>query len=120
VEYAAAFDIEPAPETEDWLLDLGDLRGSAAASLNGVPIGTAWTAPFRLRVPPGILEARNTLRLRVLVVEANRIIDLERCGVPWRKFFFVNRDYGSFDASSWTPLPVGLAGPVLLKSRNPA
>ncbi|OHD72251.1 MAG: hypothetical protein A2177_09520 [Spirochaetes bacterium RBG_13_68_11] len=68
-------------------------------------------------MPRGILAARNTLRLRVLVVEANRIIDLERRGVPWRKFFFVNRDYGEFDASSWTPLPVGLAGPVVLTSR---
>ena len=112
VEYEAAFDIDPAPTAEDWLLDLGDLRGSASASLNGIPIGTAWTAPYRLRVPRGILAARNTLRLRVLVVEANRIIDLERRGVPWRKFFFVNRDYGSFDASSREPLPVGLLGPV--------
>jgi hypothetical protein len=114
VEYEAAFDIDPAPTAEDWLLDLGDLRGSAAASLNGVPIGTAWTAPYHLQVPRGILAARNTLRLRVLVVEANRIIDLERHDIPWRKFFFVNRDYGEFEASSREPLPVGLLGPVRL------
>ena len=49
--------------------------------------------------PDGILAARTTLRLRVLVVEANRIIDLDRRGVPWRKFFFVNREYREFDAS---------------------
>jgi hypothetical protein len=116
VEYEAAFDTEPSAAGEDWLLDLGDLRGSAAAKVNGVPIGTAWTAPYRLRVPRGILSVRNTLRLRVLVVEANRIIDLERRNVPWRKFFFVNRDYERFDTSSWTPLPVGLLGPVVLRS----
>ncbi len=75
---------------------------------------TAWTAPYRLRVRQGVLSTRNTLRLRVLVVEANRIIDLDRRGVPWRKFFFVNRDYGTFDASPWTPFPVGLLGPVRL------
>ena len=117
VEYAAAFDANPSAVDKAWLLDLGDLRGSAAACVNGVPIGTAWTAPFRLRVPRGILAARNTLRLRVLVVEANRIIDLERRGVAWRKFFFVNRDYGGFDTSSWVPLPVGLLGPVTLVER---
>jgi hypothetical protein len=116
VEYQAAFDLEPSATAEDWMLDLGDLRGSAAARLNDVPIGTAWTAPYRLRVPAGILAGRNILRLRALAVEANRIIDLERRGVPWRKFFFVNRDYGEFDASSWTPLPVGLLGPVRLVS----
>jgi hypothetical protein len=117
VEYEAALDIEPAPGAEDWMLDLGDLCGSAAASLNGVPIGTAWTSPYVLRVPRGILATRNSLRLRVHVVEANRIIDMARRGVSWRKFFFVNRDYKEFDASSWTPLPVGLLGPVALRSR---
>lgn len=116
VAYEAEFGVEPPTDGEEWRLDLGDLRGSASAVLNGVPIGTAWTAPYRIRVPRGVLEARNTLRLRVLVVEANRIIDLDRRGVPWRRFFFVNRDYRDFDASSWTPLPVGLLGPVRISS----
>ncbi len=119
VEYETGFGVDPDPDDDGtcWQLDLGDLRGSAAAILNGVPIGTAWTGPYRLRVPRGILSARNTLRLLVLAVEANRIIDLDRRGVPWRKFFFVNRDYEEFDASSWTPVPVGLLGPVKLASR---
>lgn len=121
VEYETEFEMDPSTSKPPvaggaWQLDLGDLRGSASAILNGVPIGTAWTAPHRLRVPEGILAARNTLRLRVLVVEANRIIDLDRRGVPWRKFFFVNREYREFDASAWTPVPVGVLGPVRLVS----
>jgi hypothetical protein len=116
VEYETEIDLGTEPGDPDWQLDLGDLRGSASASVNGIPIGTAWTAPYRLAVPRGVLERRSTLRLRVLAVEANRIIDLDRRGVPWRKFFFVNREYEAFDASSWTPLPVGLLGPVTLSS----
>ncbi len=117
VDYTTEIDLAAEPGEEDWLLDLGDLDGSAAASVDGIPIGTAWTAPYRLAVPRGVLARHVTLRLRVLAVEANRIIDLDRRGVPWRKFFFVNRDYETFDASSWTPLPVGLLGPVTLSSR---
>jgi len=116
VEYEAGFDLEPSAFDADWQLDLGELRGSATVRLNGVPIGTAWTAPYRLRVPRGILAPANTLRMRVLVVEANRIIDLEHRGIRWKKFFFVNRDYREFDASAWTPLPVGLLGPVRVVS----
>ena len=41
----------------------------------------------------------------------------DRRGVRWRKYFFVSRDYEPFDASGWTPLPVGLLGPVTFASR---
>jgi hypothetical protein len=116
VEYETGIDLGEEPGDADWMLELGDLRGSASASIDGIPIGTAWTAPYRLAVPRGVLGRRATLRLRVLAVEANRIIDLDRRGVPWRNFFFVNREYEAFDASSWTPLPVGLLGPVTLSS----
>jgi hypothetical protein len=116
VEYTAEVDLGGDPGDGSWVFDLGDLRGSASVAINGIPIGTAWTAPYRLAVPRGVLGRRATLRLRVLAVEANRVIDLDRRGVPWRKFFFVNRDYEPFDASGWTPLPVGLLGPVSLAS----
>lgn len=116
VEYETEIDLGAEPGDAGWLLDLGDLRGSASASIDGIPIGTAWTSPYRLDVPRGVLGRRSILRLRVLAVEANRIIDLDRRGVRWRKFFFVNREYEAFDASSWTPLHVGLLGPVTLSS----
>jgi hypothetical protein len=45
---------------------------------------------------------------------ANRLADLDRRKVAWRKFFFVNIEYKPFDASGWTPLPSGLLGPVSL------
>ena len=48
---------------------------------------------------------------------ANRIIDLERRGVEWKRFNDINvvgTDYEPFDASGWTPMPSGLLGPVRL------
>ena len=55
---------------------------------------------------------KNTLRINVRNLMANRIIGLDRSKTQWRKFFFVNIDYESFDASDWQPLPSGLLGPV--------
>ncbi len=45
---------------------------------------------------------------------ANRLTDLDRRKVAWRKFFLVNIQYQPFDASDWEPLPSGLLGPVQL------
>jgi hypothetical protein len=52
---------------------------------------------------------------------ANRIADMDRRNVPWKKFYNVNfparlaanrGTNGLFDASKWQPLPSGLIGPV--------
>jgi hypothetical protein len=53
----------------------------------------------------------------------NRIIDMDRRHVPWKKFYNTNfpahdRAHrgtdGLFDASQWTPVHEGLLGPVTL------
>jgi hypothetical protein len=53
----------------------------------------------------------------------NRIADLDRRKVFWKKFYNVNfpsrlrenrGPNGLFDASGWTPQPSGLEGPVTL------
>ena len=59
---------------------------------------------------------------------ANRVADLDRRGVPWKKFYNVNmparrpenRDaHGLFSAAKWTPRPSGLLGPVTLTPLSP-
>jgi hypothetical protein len=54
---------------------------------------------------------------------ANRIADLDRRGVQWKKFYNTNFPArlaanrgpdGLFSAAKWAPLPSGLAGPVTL------
>ncbi len=55
---------------------------------------------------------------------ANRIADLDRRGVPWKKFYNVNFPArrtenrgpdGLFSAARWEPLDSGLLGPVTLQ-----
>ena len=60
---------------------------------------------------------RNVLALEVTNLAANRIRDLDRRKVEWKKFHeinFVNIFYQPFDAAAWPLQPSGLLGPVRL------
>jgi hypothetical protein len=99
-------------------LHLGDVRESARVTLNGQGLGTAWSVPFRLDVPAGVLQRTNELEIEVTNLDANRIAALDRSGEPWKTFYdinFVDIQYHTFDASTWLPVPSGLLGPVTLQ-----
>jgi len=106
---------------ESWWLDLGEVADSATVWLNGERLGTALRAPFR--VPVEDLDATdNTLRVEVTNRAANRVRDLDRRGVDWKRFGDINlvgRDYEPFDAADWDVRPAGLLGPVELVPRDP-
>lgn len=91
--------------------------------LNGRDLGTLIGPGFRVTLDPASLAATNTLDVRVTNLTANRIADLDRRGVPWKKFYNVNMPSlllanrgpdGLFTAANWAPLPSGLLGPVTL------
>jgi hypothetical protein len=109
---------EASPDRADaWRLALGDVRESAHVSLNGEDLGRAWAHPFRVPVGDALRDGTNRLTIEVTNLMANRIIDLERRDVEWKRFYdinFVGTDYEPFDASGWTPMPSGLLGPVRL------
>jgi hypothetical protein len=98
------------------LIDLGDVRESARVTINGKYIGTVWSVPFRLTIPEGVLqEENNRIAIEVRNLSFNRVIDLDKRGVPWKKFHdinFVNIQYQPYDASRADPMPSGLLGPV--------
>jgi hypothetical protein len=107
----------PSAAASDWLLDLGDVRESARVSLNGRSLGTLWTRPFRLRLGAALRPGANRLEVEVTNLAANRVRDLDRRGVAWKRFKdinVVNADYKPFDASGWPLADSGLLGPVTL------
>ena len=94
---------------------------SAHVVLNGRDLGTFIGPWFRVDVPADALRDRNVLQVEVSNLMANRIADLDRRGVPWKKFYNTNfpprlaanrGEDGLFSAAKWTPLPSGLLGPV--------
>lgn len=115
--YAVEFELPPG-DHDGWMLDLGDVRESAAFRLNGHRVGTVWSIPFRASVGDYLREGKNLLEIDVTNLSANRIRDLDRRGVPWRIFHdinFVTHDYKIFNASRWPLMESGLLGPVLLQ-----
>ena len=90
-------------------LDLGTVGDIAEVSVNGVPVGTAWTAPFEIDVGRAVHAGRNRLKVHVADLWVNRLIgDRQPGGAPIA--FTAGPTYRS-DA----PLrPSGLIGPVVL------
>jgi hypothetical protein len=114
---------KPAGEAEAYLLDLGEVHETAEVRLNGESLATLFTAPYCVRIPAAKLQDANTLEVEVANLMANRIADMDRRGVTWKKFYNVNMPArrpenrgpdGLFSAAKWKPLPSGLLGPVTL------
>jgi hypothetical protein len=97
-------------------LELGDVRDCARIFVNdkdyGVLIGPAYMVYL-----DNLKKGSNTITVEVSNVAANRIRDLDKRGVVWRKFYdinLVNIEYEPFDASGWEIRDAGLLGPVKL------
>lgn len=112
---------KPTGDGSGWLLDLGEVSESATVHLNGKKIGTAIGPVYQLFIPNELMAENNKLEIAVTNLMANRIIDLEKRGVFWKKFYNVNFPArraenrgadGLFTAEGWKPKPSGLAGPV--------
>ena len=113
--YTLQFD-NPNAKISHWSLNLGDVRESAKVWLNDEYIGTAWSVPYQLNLEK-LKSGKNTLKIQVTNLSANRIRDKELKGEEWKIFYEINmvdKDYKKFDASKWSPMPSGLLGPVTL------
>ncbi|MGV8093852.1 MAG: glycosyl hydrolase [Mangrovibacterium sp.] len=125
--YRISFD-RPATEAQAWELDLGRVCESAEVSLNGEKLGTLLGPDWTLIIEATRLKDTNELEILVTNLMANRIIDMDRSGVNYRKFYNINfparkrENVGSdglFTAASWEPLESGLLGPVTLSPLSP-
>jgi hypothetical protein len=113
----------PVEHADGWLLSLGRVCESARVTLNGRELGTLISAPFQIAVSADRLKEENTLQVEVSNLMGNRIADLERRGVNYKKFYNVNfaarlRESrgpdGNFSAAKWPAQDSGLIGPVTL------
>ena len=114
--YTLEFDL-PAMAADEWVLYLGDVRESARVRINGKEAGTAWCVPFQLTVGKYLQQGKNILEVEVTNLPANRIAELDRQQVPWRRFKEINvvdLNYKKTSYAHWTPLPSGLNGQVKL------
>ena len=60
-------------------LDLGVVKHIASVKLNNFDLGVVWTAPWKIKIPPGLLKPTgNLLVIEVTNVWANRLIGDEQ------------------------------------------
>jgi len=119
-EYSTTLQLA-AKSAEDYILDLGDVRESARVWVNGQDAGILWHVPFKVNIGKFLKTGKNTLKIEVINLMANRIIDMDKRKVEWRKFNeinFVDLYYKPFDASNWEPMASGLLGPVTITPVN--
>ncbi|MBP6023409.1 MAG: glycoside hydrolase family 2 protein [Ferruginibacter sp.] len=121
-EYSISFK-KPAVAAKSWLLDLGAVKESATIILNGKKIATLIGPSYAVTIPAAQLKPVNQLQVIVTNGMANRIIDLDKKGVQWKKFYNINMSArlaenrgadGLFTTIKWSPKPSGLLGPVTL------
>ncbi len=120
--YSISF-AKPTGNAAGWLLDLGRVAESARVKLNGKGLGVMIAAPFQIYLSAAELKPQNTLEISVSNLMANRIADMDRRGIVWKRFYNVNvsakkrenlGDDGLFTAAKWEPMESGLIGPVTI------
>jgi hypothetical protein len=100
-----------------WKIDLGDVRESARVYINGEFIGCAWSVPFVLDCKQTLKAGDNEIRIEVTNLPANRIADLDRRGIPWRKMEEINVvdiNYKKTTYDNWNTVTSGLNSDVFL------
>ena len=115
---------KPQADAAVWRLDLGRGGGQCAGELNGEALGTLIAGPFTIDIPADKFREQNRLEISVSNLMANRIADMDRQGVAWKRFYNVNfaaNDAANrgpdkvFTAAKWEPRTSGLIGPVTLR-----
>ena len=115
--YTTTFRMEKNDIAGSWQLELDDVRESARVYLNGQLVGCAWAVPFTLPCGNALKAGKNELRIEVTNLPANRIADMDRKGIVWRKMKDINvvdLNYRPTTYAHWAPMPSGLNGPVRL------
>lgn len=120
VDYRITFEMPPGSVAaakkggRSFQLDLGDVKNIATAELNGKPIGTAWTPPFRFDATSAMREGANELKVTVTNLWPNRLIGDAKLPPEQR---ITRTNIRKFNANS--PLMLsGMLGPVQVLERE--
>jgi hypothetical protein len=113
--YETTFNLNDKMSNCEYILQLGNVRESARVFVNEKTAATVWAAPFECRIGKFLNQGKNTLRIEVTNLPANRIADYDRHGVEWRMFNeinFVDRNYKKTEYGHWQTMESGLGAEV--------
>ena len=115
--YSSSFVLSEEEANQSWQIALGDVRESARVYITEHLIGCAWAVPFVLDCRDVLKAGKNELRIEVTNLPANRIAEMDRQQIPWRKFHDINVvdiHYQPTTYGHWPLVPSGLNSKVIL------
>ncbi len=71
--YTSSFNFKKQETNNDVFIDLGNVGVMASVKINGIDLGAAWIAPFKLNANKAIKEGENTIEVEVVNVWRNRL-----------------------------------------------
>lgn len=110
--YETTFTLPDEKVGKEGEIDMGDVHFMAQAYLNNQPLGTALMSPYRFKIPAGLLDKNNKLKVIVTNTSANWYVDTDYFD-RWKKeelspYFEAELEYAKDLVSG------GLYGPVTL------
>ncbi len=72
--YRNTFTIGAIKEGSHYVLDLGEARAIAKATVNGVEVGGVWTSPYQIDITKAVRAGVNQLTVKVVNTWVNRLI----------------------------------------------
>jgi hypothetical protein len=114
---------KPTGTAKQYVLQLEKVYESAEVFINGKKLATLLGPDYSTVIAATDLKADNLLEVKIANSMANCIIDLEKRGVKWKKFYNTNFPSrlapnrgadGLFTAASWEPRKSGMEGKVTL------
>ncbi|GGC19319.1 glycosyl hydrolase family 2 [Parapedobacter defluvii] len=116
--YETSFTLDAIDRAGRYDLVLDDLAESARIWVNDEDAGWIGSVPYQLDISKYLKQGKNTLRIEVANLMANRIRFMEKNHIKWNDYHeinVVNIDYKTFDASGWDIQPSGLQGNVVIR-----
>jgi hypothetical protein len=110
--YTTTFDAGVVKDNQRFILDLGKVEMIAAVSLNGKPVRTLWTPPYRTDLTEAVKPGINQLSVEVTGTWFNRLVFDARLPEDQRKTWAINNP-----AKEEALRESGLLGPVILTIR---